>query len=276
MQTRPLTQKLFDLFALVRTSSVPKQNHLPSEMPEEVAQKLDDFDPGNVGDVKAEIKAQMLIRRRNAESRDRRDPVAPVAMAQDRCATSRCPGLSNMGNEQKPTFVKKRKVSPQLLGFFLYAAISSASTGRWLPRRVPAPDVLASDNSTPTPLPAAAIPLNANTEPQNAFGSGRRYVSTSTGLSHSRREEVLSPRTVAVSCAVRGRAAGGVQGSAATEVPSTLPAGTLDASVPRSLGKPLRLSPPGGSSCPPEASKWPDVFASLTVGDFLEVSCPRL
>lgn len=92
---------------------------------------------------------------RNRESRDRGNPISSVAMMQDRCVSSRCPGSAHMGNEQKPAFIEKCQVGARREGFFLSLATVSSSSALCPSRFSPWHAVPAFGNSIPV-LPARA------------------------------------------------------------------------------------------------------------------------
>ena len=108
--------------ALVDGASVPEEDHLPPEVPQEVPEKADDLHAGDVGGVEVDIQPQAAIGRRHREGRDGGDPVAPVAVAQEGGKAAGRPGLRDVRDEQEPAFVEEREMGPTSSGVFLYGA----------------------------------------------------------------------------------------------------------------------------------------------------------
>lgn len=108
--------------ALVDGASVPEEDHLPAEVPQEVPEKPDDLHARDVGGVEVDIQPQAAISRGHREGRDGGDPVAPVAVARQGGAAAGRPGLAEVRDEQESAFVEEREMGPTSSGVFLYGA----------------------------------------------------------------------------------------------------------------------------------------------------------
>ena len=108
--------------ALVDRASVPEEDHLAAQVPQEVPEKPDDLHARDVGGVEVDIQPQAAIGRGHREGRDGGDPVAPVAVAREGSEAAGRPGLAEVRDEQEPAFVEEREMGATSSGVFLYGA----------------------------------------------------------------------------------------------------------------------------------------------------------
>ena len=108
--------------ALVDRASVPEEDHLAAQVPQEVPEKPDDLHARDVGGVEVDIQPQAAIGRRRRKGRDGGDPVVPVAVAREGGAAAGRPGLAEVRDEQKSAFVEEREMGATPSGVFLYGA----------------------------------------------------------------------------------------------------------------------------------------------------------
>jgi hypothetical protein len=71
MESRMLPKEVCDTLCSVRESTVPKKNHVPSEMAKQVPQELDDLRCANVlVRVKSTVQPQAILSGRDGKDRD--------------------------------------------------------------------------------------------------------------------------------------------------------------------------------------------------------------
>lgn len=139
----------FDASAPVDGAAVPEQDHGSPQVLQEMAQEANHFKPRDVGAVEPRIEAHSSAGRGDRKGRDGRQTQPFVQVPQLRRLSTGRPGVTNVGDEQEPTFVEEDQMRFPAKGVFLYVAIGSVSNGRWLPRRAPTPVAEASGRSSP-------------------------------------------------------------------------------------------------------------------------------
>lgn len=275
MQPLVLTQKGFDIFTRVDLPPIPDQNHLSSQMPQQVLQEANDFRPGHVVAVETDVKSHSFAEGGDGEAGDDRKLLTPVAMPQEGGAAHRRPGSTDIGDEEKSALIEKGEMGPKCLGFFLFGARDISSIGRWPPRPAAGPVVPASGNSSPGRGVTASTPPRGCSEPCHASGSGGQSALRSTSRWNARLPRPPATTVALALLAARGKAGG--------DVPT---APGFEALAARSVDRPDTIGPPNsrtlshvvlrrGMSSPHAAWRWLDVFGFLTAGEFHGVSCPR-
>ena len=151
------------------------------EMPEKMPQEREDVQPIEVAGSQADIKRHPLSLRGYRKSVDGRNPVLLVEITQQRRLSPECPSPFDVRDEQEPTFIEEYQVSPQHLGFFLYAAISAVSTWQSLLRFAARLFFPASGNLVPGWL-GVSKHGTGDTSLQSSCGSAERHAATSKGL----------------------------------------------------------------------------------------------
>jgi len=94
-------------FVAVDFGAVPQEHDLAPEVPQQQAKELDDPLPVNVLAVASEVHADPLAGRGDRDRGDDRDPVVPVAMAQDRRPSDRGQVFRTFGVSMKPLSSRK-------------------------------------------------------------------------------------------------------------------------------------------------------------------------
>lgn len=206
----PLDKNL-NASALVDGAAIPEQDHGSSQMLQEIAEEAHHFQPRNVGAVEPSIEAHSLAGWGDRKSRDGRQAQPLVQVPQLRCSAAGRPGVTDVGDEQEPTFVEEHQMGSLLKGVFLYAAIGNASNGQWRLRRAPAPGAGASGRSSPV-APSIARRVPDGSELGTVEQSGVRSEAASIRLLSSRRPAGQRPDVEPVALFETPRVAGVVPG----------------------------------------------------------------
>src|SRR4030095_13128736 len=128
--------------------AIPQQDEWSPQVAEQLAEERDDLGTGDVAHGEIERQHEPVATRGHGERRDDGDLVTPITMPQVRSVSDGRPSLAHVGNQEKAAFIEECEMGAQARGVFLTAAIRSASTGRWPPRRAGGRAVPASANST--------------------------------------------------------------------------------------------------------------------------------
>lgn len=80
---------------------------MPTEVLQKMVQKEGDIRGLNILPLESEVKSQMPPLGRDGEARNGRESVSPVEMMQEGSLSLRRPCSADIGNEQKPPFIKK-------------------------------------------------------------------------------------------------------------------------------------------------------------------------
>jgi len=153
MQPGMLTDEFSDRGSFMRGTAVPEQYHGPTQVLEQMSEKLSDLGSFNIPvRIKTGIKSDSSSFLGDTDSRDSRNLLPSICTTQDRSLSSWRPSSDNVRNEQEPTFVEEHQVSSEFLGFFLYSATWCFSNMQSPARPVPALSFLAFDNSSQAPL----------------------------------------------------------------------------------------------------------------------------
>jgi len=110
--------ELSDQLALVRVTSVPEQEHVTSQMPEQVAQEGANLRLLDVLLVQLEVEVRTPPHRAERDRGDGRDPIAAIEVADDRRPAHRGPGLRDRRRQEEARFVGKDEVGTQPRGVF--------------------------------------------------------------------------------------------------------------------------------------------------------------
>ena len=224
--------------------------------------------------METDIKTKTTAARGYGDAPDGRDFVAPVAVAKDRSAACRSPGLPDVGYEQKSALVQEGDVGIKRSGFFLKKAMSCASTMLWPFRSFAELVAEAFDSSSRNRCVRASIRRRAYTGRHNRPLSAVRSVSASTGRWHV--QLPLLPATASVSAflsAVRSKARA-VPIWPGSEFPGGHFSDRPDTSAPPNSGRISTSAQPSGRFCPHAAWRWPADDAVPNARDFRVVSYP--
>jgi hypothetical protein len=110
--------ELSDQVALVRVASVPEQEHVTSQMAEQVAQEAADLRLLDVLLVQLEVEVGSPQHRAERDRGDGRDPIATIEVADDRRPAHRSPGLRDRRRQEEARFVGEDEVGTQPRGVF--------------------------------------------------------------------------------------------------------------------------------------------------------------
>ena len=112
-QARMLSQQLIQGCALMGLGVVQKYKQRGPQMPEQMAEEDADLLLSDVPEPKLVVEAEVLSFRTDGDSRDDGDLVSPIAMTNDRGVATRCPGLDDIRDQEKPRFVGENEVGTQ-------------------------------------------------------------------------------------------------------------------------------------------------------------------
>lgn len=104
--------------AVVDGGVVEQDDHVPTQVAQQVAEEGADLPVPDVVEVEVEVKAEPLPDGAHRDAGDRRDLVAAVAVAMDRGLAARSPRLQNVGDQEEARFVREDEVGAQPRGFF--------------------------------------------------------------------------------------------------------------------------------------------------------------
>lgn len=148
METFIFFQKCFNIHSFMNGAAVPYENHLFSQMPQQIAEKSDNLMTRDVMGMESDIQAKSSATRRDCKAANGRHLFMAVTVTEDWRFTRRSPGLTDNRYEQEPALVEKCQMGPKFLGFFLYGARFCFSIPRWLFRFAAKHASPASDNSS--------------------------------------------------------------------------------------------------------------------------------
>jgi len=118
VQARAPRDQLADLACAVNLGVVEQHDDVPAQVTQEVAEELADFPLTDVGEVQAVVEPQMSAAGAHRDGRNRRDFLAPRAVAQHRRPPARRPRLDHRRNDQEARFVEEDEVGTQPCGVF--------------------------------------------------------------------------------------------------------------------------------------------------------------
>ncbi len=269
-----LVNKVADHLALVDGSTIPEQDHRSPKMVQEVAQKPDNLHARDVDPVELHIESQPLIPWGYREAGDGGDPIPPITVVQEGCSSHRCPGLTDVGDEQEPALVEESQMGLKSSGFFLYGASSASSSVRWPLGPSGSPVVPAFANSISVPRAAASILPRWSSEPQSVARPASQSASGSTSRWSNRLASLPAIAIALTARSASSTSAGVAQGSDEHATPLASPCGKLDTSAPQSSKMPLRCLPRPGTFLLLAAELWRDVCDLPTAWQYQEVSYP--
>ena len=277
MNMKPILagQELLDDVSPVNGASIPDEFHVAPQVTQKVAQELAYFFAPDVGGMELRVESHALALGRHRDARDGRDSIARVAVPKQGRFAHRCPGLGDVGNQQKAAFVEKRQMGVTFLGFFLYAARWFSSSAQSLLRSAGSPGARVSANSTQAQRTSHAKRGWAGSESRNAGESLPRSASTSKDRWSTRRPAIPSPESASVFPSGARTTGTDVLRSVWAEVHAARASCAFDTSARPNSGWHSKKQRRPGTAFPLSASQWPDVFASPNGDAFHEVSCPK-
>lgn len=208
----------FDFSAPVDSSTVPEKNNRPSKVPRKSFKKGAYIQARKIVAATADIKGDVPVGWRYRKCADGGNPVLFIEMAEERRLSLRCPCAGNMRNKQKAAFVKEYEMGAKPFDLFLYAAIDTASNGRFPLRSFAAHDALASGSSSPF-LQGSSRHDWDDSICQTVSLSVRRCVAMSKGPCGNRRSKGPLKETLPVFSSGYWRVSPGVQEWASAEEP---------------------------------------------------------
>lgn len=102
--------------------TVPEQNTIPSEMLEQIPEKVFDLQASDVFSMEPEVESQMPSFRGNCKRPNGRELISFIGVVRQRCFPFRSPRPLQMRKEQKAAFIEENQRGATCLGFFLSAA----------------------------------------------------------------------------------------------------------------------------------------------------------
>ena len=210
-------------------AAIPQQDHVTSQVSEQVPEKADDLHARDIGSVKPRVEPKPAPARRNSEAGDGRDAEPLIPMPELGSLSPGSPRVMHVGNEQEPTFVEENQMGFPLKGVFLYGANDSASSGRWLLRCAPRPAAGAFGRSSPS-APSVAIHGRDGSAPRTAGQSCVRSEAGSTRPSNNRLPADRPPSTEPTESFGMLRVVEAAPESAGHARPPCLPADVLEPS----------------------------------------------
>lgn len=105
--------ELLNEASAVRSATIPEDEDVATEMPEQVAQEVTGFQLADVVVVELEEKIQAPAPGGDGDARDRRDPVAPIEVVHQRRLSHRSPGLGDGRGQEEPRFIGENEVGAQ-------------------------------------------------------------------------------------------------------------------------------------------------------------------
>ena len=180
MQTWLPGQKRLDFPTSVDFTAVPNDEHMASQMTQQLAQERNNSHAVDVVGMKPRVKSQPSPSGRNGQNTDDRYFVPPVTVPQDRGLANGSPCPTDVGNQQKSALVEKPQMGSKSFGLFLYVAKPAPSTAEFYPRPVATPASRAFDSSSSVPGVTTSIRLRTCTGSHTAFQQVSQSASMST------------------------------------------------------------------------------------------------
>ena len=158
---------------------IPKEDHRPGEMSEQMPEEPTDIQPVEAAGLQAQIQRQATSLGSDRQRTDGGDvPLFIEVPSVRRLALGR-PGTLKVRDEQEPTLVEEGQMRSKPIGVFLYVASGTASNERWPVRPVAGLGAPAFDSSSPAPS-AASRHAPGGRSPGSASRSVGRSVPAST------------------------------------------------------------------------------------------------
>lgn len=258
--------------AFVDSAVIPYEHDGSSQMAQEVAEEIVNFQTRDVFRVETDIQTQPVAFRGDGDPGNGRYLVSLVTMPEDWSVTSGRPCPMDVWNEKESAFVNENEMGAKFSGFFLYEARCISSSARWPSRPAARLAVPVSDSSNSIASSLTTRCDRDGNERQNVCEPVWQYAEASTNLWSSLRQGLLSPEAGAISSSVAQTAVAAVRG---LDLIAVLCARVFDGtgpSVPRNSNSSSICPRQNDTSCPHATSRWLDVFVSPTVGSFLGVS----
>ncbi len=110
--------KFRDQASFVRSSSIPEDEYVPTQVTQEVGEKPVDLQLLDVLEVEPEEKVEALTPGTDGDAGDDRDPIAAIEVPENRRPAQRGPALGDGGSQKEARFVGEDEVGTQPLGVF--------------------------------------------------------------------------------------------------------------------------------------------------------------
>lgn len=266
-------QKLLDDLTPMDFAAIPNDEHMASQMTQQLAQERNDLKACNIVGMESRIKPKPRTPWRDGQDANDRYLVTPIAVSQNRRLTHGSPCPTDVGNQQKPALVKKSQMGPKSFGFFLYGAKPASSTAEFSPRPVVTPVFQASDNSIPILHAIASTRPQMCTEPHIDPRPVSRFVSGSTTPWCVPPPRLLSAISLANPPSDPTSDSSDAPSGNVFSNPSFLSSGEFGSTAPCYSARLLTFVLPRDNSAPCGAWLSPDNDALPTVRGFHVVSC---
>ena len=179
VEARVPLDKEADEGAAMDRPAIPQQNDVTSQVTEQMPEEADDLQTRDVGSVKPRVESHPTPAGRDGEAGDGRDAEPFIPVPELGRLSPGSPRVTDVRDEQEPTFVEEDQMRFPLKGVFLYAASGNASSGRWPLRRAPKPVAGASGKSSPV-APLAARHARDGSAHRTVGQSDGRFEAAST------------------------------------------------------------------------------------------------
>lgn len=273
METSPSPQKLLDDLAPMDFATIPNDEHMASQVTQQLAQEGNDLQARDIVGMESRIKPKPTTSGRDGQDANNRYLVTPIAVSQHRCFTHGSPCPTNVGNQQKPALVEKSQMGPKSFGLFLYGAKPASSTAEFSPRHVVTPVSRASDNSTPSHHAITSTRPQVCTEPHIDPRPVSRSVSGSTTPWCALPPRLLSAISLADLPSVPMSGSSDAPSGHVFSIPSFLSSGESGSTAPCYSAKLSTFGPPRDNLAPGRAWSWLGNDALPTVRGFHGFSC---
>ncbi len=118
-----------DFFTAMDRSPIPEQDDGSLQMPEQVLQERSDIQAGEIVTAQPKVERHPSPLGRHGQGTDRRHPILLIAVAHDRRAAFRGPGVRHVGDEQEARFIKEDEVGTTSRGVFYMGPAYSRPPG---------------------------------------------------------------------------------------------------------------------------------------------------
>ena len=125
VESRCASAKLTDELASMGVPTIPQDDDVPRELPEQSSQEVAGLELSDVFRVELKVKVEALAAGRNRDSRDGGDPVAPIEVMNRGRLAHGSPGAGDRRGQLEAGFVGEDEVGTQPPGVFFTRGQSS-------------------------------------------------------------------------------------------------------------------------------------------------------
>jgi hypothetical protein len=272
LQSLLLLDKIFDRPTFVDGSAIPEDKDFSPKVAEDVFEKTDDLQSGDIVSMQADIEPHAPVRWRDSDSGNGGDFVPLVTVPKNGGTANRTPCFDDVGNEEKTALIEEDQMGFKPSGFFLCEAMSPVSSMRWPSRPAEWPFSSASASSIGDLSKESSRRDSGDIVSQNVSRSTRPCAAASRYPLSNLQIEPLEATVFAVLSSWIRKVPRGAPEMVLTEALSILPFATPDASEQRNSMKHQPLLQRFDAVCRSEAAQQHDAFAFRALDRFLEVS----